>query len=124
MPFKTLLKQRASMLFTGIVGVCLPLIIVSEALAVRTVRFRNVNFTTRTFLANRNTGTIRGFLEGTVVPGTGSVAVETDNPLMYFNRFQIPDPTDPDSLCAIGIPDDRAGITGSFRFNFGNQAQV
>ena len=116
---KSFLKVSHSWLFAGLVGVCLPLSMASEA---RAARLANVTFTPNLFLIENQVGTVRATVQATVDPGTGSVAIETSDPFLYYSPFGRPDPT-VDFPCGLGTPGDVAGLVGSTIFNFGNQAQ-
>lgn len=112
-------RLNYSWIMASAVSICLPLITATKGYA---ARLANVTFEPDINLINDRTGTVRASATATVDPGTGSVAIETNNPFMYFNPSEPPDPA-VDFPCGIGTPGAIAGVTGSVAFNFGNGAQ-
>jgi hypothetical protein len=98
---------------------CLPIAVTCEAQA---DTLGSVTFSPNMFLLDNKLGRVRAELIATQEQNSGSASVEIDNPLLYFNPYHHPDPYE-DLPCGYGIPGAIAGITESYAFNFGNQAE-
>jgi len=85
--------------------------------------YQNVTFTPFLFLVNRSTGTVQANVLATVAPNTGSVTIEISDPFLYFDPIRQPQPQPEGFPVAVGTPQDLLGVTGSFTFNFENQAR-
>ncbi|MEA5517275.1 hypothetical protein [Nodularia sp. UHCC 0506] len=102
-----------------VISIFFPLSITSE---VRAETFQNVDFFPDLLLIDNQVGTVRGITTAVVQQGTGSVTIETNNPLLYFNPFTFPNPN-VDFPCGFGTPGIISGLSDFYTFNFGNQAQ-